>query len=267
MPRGVSRYDAAELQSRLWTPAVMTADGASWLDSGHPQRRTLSSGTITQIDDVWRRSSYVGQGNTSLAPAVSAINGRRAANFDKTNGVMLEYYTATAVMGNSFTMAICCAINAAGTNARPITFIRAAGGNDYDNTASVALIQRYAANSVETYHNNARRCSTTIVDGATMVFVVESDGTNVRHFLNGAAGGSGTWGTLALGTGQFGIGCYSSGGAATNYQGLWGEMVAVRVCATHVRQRLEGYLAHRWGLAEKLAGTHPYRNAPPLIGA
>jgi hypothetical protein len=34
---------------------------------------------------------------------------------------------------------------------------------------------------------------------------------------------------------------------------------------TGERQRLEGYAAHKWGLAGSLPGGHPYKSAPPHI--
>lgn len=269
MPRGVSAYDEARLQRRLWTPAPLVGDGSSWFDTGNPQRRTLASGTYANLADAWGLPPYMQNANTSTAPAysVTGINGRPSANFDKvTNGLMLEFFTATAVMANSFIVAFAGAINAVGSNARLISYIRAAGGNDFDNSGSIALLYRSATNTLSTFQNGGSRASTTIVDGANMIFTVESDGTTCRHYLNGTAGGSGAWGTISLGTGQWGVGTSNSGPGATGYQGLWGEMVAVRLYAPHLRQRLEGYLAHKWGLQASLAGTHPYRNSPPLIG-
>lgn len=29
------------------------------------------------------------------------------------------------------------------------------------------------------------------------------------------------------------------------------------------REKLEGYMAHKWGLAGKLPGAHPYKSSPP----
>jgi prepilin-type N-terminal cleavage/methylation domain-containing protein len=46
-----------------------------------------------------------------------------------------------------------------------------------------------------------------------------------------------------------------------------GEMAEVVVATTALsaenRQRLEGYLAHRWGTASALPANHPFRSAPP----
>lgn len=267
MPRLWTPYEEAEQQGRLWTPAMVPeANRVAWFDTSNADFCTYASGTYSAINDVWRGTPDMQQGTTSLAPAISNIRGRRAANFDKTNGVMLEYYAATSAMANTFIICLVCAVNAAGTNARPLTFIRAAGGNDYDNTASMAIMSRNAANTIETYFNNAQRCTTTIVDGEVMLFTIECDGTNLRHYLNGVAGGSGTVPSINLGNGQFGVGCYSSAPSTTNYQGPWGEMVAVKnVSGAPWRHRIETAAAWKWRLNHKLK-AHPGVHGPSLIG-
>jgi hypothetical protein len=42
-------------------------------------------------------------------------------------------------------------------------------------------------------------------------------------------------------------------------------MISADFVTTDVRQRIEGYLAHKWGLAGKLAANHPYKNSPPMV--
>jgi hypothetical protein len=47
-----------------------------------------------------------------------------------------------------------------------------------------------------------------------------------------------------------------------------GEMIIVPwTVSTMLRQTIEGYLAHKWGLTGSLAASHPYKNAPPLLPA
>lgn len=56
----------------------------------------------------------------------------------------------------------------------------------------------------------------------------------------------------------------NSGGAA-NVAGMdLGEIVAIQgALSVDDRQKLEGYLAHRWGLAANLPSDHPYKTTPP----
>jgi hypothetical protein len=61
-------------------------------------------------------------------------------------------------------------------------------------------------------------------------------------------------------------------GAGINGGDRWlngdlGELIITRTALSAAeRQRLEGYAAHKWGLAANLPGGHPYRSAAPLAG-
>ena len=52
-------------------------------------------------------------------------------------------------------------------------------------------------------------------------------------------------------------------GAALRLDGKIGEVAAIASSATADRERLEGYAAHRWGLAGLLPTGHPWKGAAP----
>jgi hypothetical protein len=48
--------------------------------------------------------------------------------------------------------------------------------------------------------------------------------------------------------------------------GLIAEIIVIDgVSTTNTRQRIEGYLAHKWGLASNLPIGHPYKSTPPTL--
>ena len=50
------------------------------------------------------------------------------------------------------------------------------------------------------------------------------------------------------------------------YDGLIVEVILVDAAASSdTRQRIEGYLAHKWGLAGSLPAGHPYKSAAPTV--
>ena len=57
-------------------------------------------------------------------------------------------------------------------------------------------------------------------------------------------------------------------GAANRYfDGAIGECILIDSPVTNAtRQKLEGYLAHKWGLTSNLPSNHPYKDQEPLIG-
>ena len=59
---------------------------------------------------------------------------------------------------------------------------------------------------------------------------------------------------------------YNAGSTSDNrgWKGGFGEFVALSANAsTEDREKLEGYLAHKWGLSEDLPSDHPYKNEAP----
>jgi hypothetical protein len=91
-------------------------------------------------------------------------------------------------------------------------------------------------------HNGA--ASAVVVDGGTPV--------------TGSAGAGAPGGDLTIGAGI--------NGGDRWLNGDLGELIVTRTAlTTGERQRLEGYAAHKWGLAGSLPGGHPYKSAPPHI--
>lgn len=55
-----------------------------------------------------------------------------------------------------------------------------------------------------------------------------------------------------------------SGSSPIYFGGMIGEIVVVNEFLSDAdRQKIEGYLAHKWGLAGSLDAGHPYKSAPP----
>jgi len=63
------------------------------------------------------------------------------------------------------------------------------------------------------------------------------------------------------------LGNITVGGAGTDYQDTTlGEFIIINgTVDAATRQKLEGYLAYKWGLTANLPTTHPYKSVPPLI--
>lgn len=263
MGRPLSAWEIARAQGQLWTPAAERGAISGWFDFSEPSSISWATG-ISQIRSRDDAAVLMEQGGGSAQPGFGEINGRRAASFGASNKLLLQFTSANSVMSNSFVVGLVASItSASGANSRIITWMQSA--SDYDSSTSVALLYRLSANTWATYQNNGARATTSgCTDGVPHVFVVESDGTTCRHYRNGVAGGSGNWGTISLGSGgRWAMGCYTSGGGATDLRGQVGEIVAIRGWRAGLADRLAGYLAHRW--RRPLEGG-PYALRPPLIG-
>lgn len=52
-------------------------------------------------------------------------------------------------------------------------------------------------------------------------------------------------------------------GTNQTHQGLIGEIIIVSTFDVNLRQKIEGYLAHKWGLTANLPSDHPYKTVAP----
>lgn len=270
MPR-YAPYEAAALQGRLWTPAELQPNLYCWLDA--------LTGTIESATNVLRMRDRSGRGMNhyqatgAVQPPLTqrAINGRRALSYANSGGYWMG--SETTVSLNSATAFECAAVltmtGDGASYARIFTLGRGGVSEDFNTAAFCIPLLRFQANqSISTYWNLNDRCITA-VPTTPFIFRASYDGTNIRHWLNGAAGSSGTMSpTLNNTNTQFYTGY--TGLNTAPYGGFVGEIIFVAgttAFSTLNGQRLEGHLAWRWGMQDLLPASHPFRNAPPLIGA
>jgi hypothetical protein len=272
MPRGVSIYDEARLQGRLWTPTAIASGLRLFCDFGDLSRLTVDSGSggITST----ARNIAAGMINTGTRPsyATNGFNGRISANFNGANQGMRSDTSTT------FTVPAVAVIAGAWTTAtsnggRLLTY--ASVNFDGGHASGCIIAMRNGTGSpgqVVTYNQGAIRATTnSVIDGNPLVFsVVFGSGASasVAHYFNGAAGGTGNLSGFSPAAGRYLMARFDeSGSGAANITGPYGS--AVVYCgddAAAWRTRIEGWTAWRWGIQSRLAASHPYRNAPPLIG-
>jgi hypothetical protein len=61
---------------------------------------------------------------------------------------------------------------------------------------------------------------------------------------------------------------YSIGGQYTTPRkthGVMGEILMVESTTTPIREKIEGYLAHKWGMQASLPNEHPYKSSVPTV--
>ena len=91
-----------------------------------------------------------------------------------------------------------------------------------------------------------------VANGATAETELWMDGTSEGGTSSGTAGLDG----VTIGA--------TDGGDSGNWDGTIGEVILLSSDASDLdRQKVEGYLAHKWGLEGSLPADHPYKNAAP----
>jgi len=86
-------------------------------------------------------------------------------------------------------------------------------------------------------------------------------GGNLGCFIDGSAGPTASQPDNKSGSNTLRIGAY--GNDATGFDGDIAEVVIWRSVSTADREKIEGYLAHKWGLTANLPSSHPYKSSAP----
>jgi len=96
------------------------------------------------------------------------------------------------------------------------------------------------------------------------IFLLKLDFTNnvAKIFVDGSQSGSNISYTTSLGATALRV--WANRGNSFQPSGDIAEFVIVEDSSTSTQEKIEGYLAHKWGTASALPSSHPYKNNPPI---
>jgi hypothetical protein len=144
-------------------------------------------------------------------------------------------------------------------------------GNDFNQTTAVAYTTTEGGSNFD------------VVGSSGISYQIKSAGTKPTPlgvygevfstttgslYTNGTlAGTDASFNAFAASSGQgYGVGSRFLGGLSGSLRGRIGEIVYIDSnLSTLNREKLEGYLAHKWGLTGSLPGGHPYKTTAPTI--
>jgi hypothetical protein len=136
-------------------------------------------------------------------------------------------------------------------------------GNTVDNTqlrikgADQSL--EYA--SANPYWIAPSKTTTTLTNSVPVIGCFIGD-TSLKFTINGSLEDSGT------GNDGSGFTTYNQIGNCISpapFDGKIGEIIMVSTIDTVIRQKIEGYLAWKWGLVSNLPSDHPHKSFPPIV--
>lgn len=232
----------------LWTPAELGASLALWLDADDASTITLNGATVSQWRDKSGNSRHVSQGTPSLQPAYLAanLNGKAGIDFYLNKG--LNTNTSNPVV--AFAITVIKARNATwnnyhamldsyGSTPQRIGGMRASGSNGF-------WVDPYPA---ATWDDGAQK--TPSLSGYNNITSPRIVGFTVT------AGRGNPMTGITIGN----FSTVTQGGSGVQY-----EIVALATApSADDRQKLEGYLAWKWGTVANLSVTHPYKSEAPTI--
>jgi len=266
---------AVSAEPALWTPADITT--ALWLDAADANTLfdatsggslVAADGTVARWEDKSGNANHATQSTSGSRPLrkTNIQNGLDTLLFDGSDDWLSG--AATPCTSNNKTI-ISVAKNAAGAGGG-VLYMNQQGNNNkffarqrFANNTSIVGGDGVANNVTITANLSTAWESFTISSwtqqSSNRAVFYWNNGTSyattgIPDNENGSAG-------YRLGTGQ------SSPGALVNvFPGDIGELVILNSQAsTDTRQRIEGYLAHKWGLTANLPNDHPYKTAAPTV--
>jgi len=256
------------LLTEPWTPARITT--ALWLDAADASTVTLNSSTVSQWNDKSGNGKNAFQATASLQPAYSATSflGKPGITTDGVDDSLVianlssqfsnlthgVYWVFLRVNNNSalYQPSVAGYPTNGTADAGSLHYIKSNNtGASYSYFTGLAGSPNY--DGVGTYTDNT---------GNIMAFQANTAGTNWEVHKNGtlesAASGINNPSSSVNG---YVLGKQINPPRHGNF--TFAEMIMVQSTDAATRQRIEGYLAHKWDLTANLPSGHPYKSTAP----
>ena len=254
-----------------WTPAQIST--VFWLDASASSTITIATGVSTWAD-LNGNGVNATQASGSLQPSYSATafpGSLPGVLFDGTDDIL--DISTTAMQNQTHGVYWVMSRSGAGTGGdfyRPMIGVRASAGTGTDRGALHYVKNGNNFGACYPYYQGPGAGAYDLSAGT----VYSNSTGNVMAFQSNTTGW-GVWrnGTIESTTSTIStpdttnIG-YSIGGqysTTRRMHGVIGELIMVQTTDTTTRQKIEGYLAWKWGLTSSLPADHPYKTAAPTI--
>jgi hypothetical protein len=255
-----------------WTPLQLASQLAGWWDADDAASFTIATG-VSQWADRSGSARHLAQSTPSLQPAriANALNGRAGVAFAQK---ALVCTAALAPVPGAFSLVIVASSDPAGANNRGLVSLYPGGATaDYAAGTAAVLMEQMANGSYQSYSANllGANSGAGLASAGAKLLASEKDASNTFLFRANGALSPVTGATIAasnLATASvILVGARNVGGvnpATYGYAGTLHEIALVGGALPAAdRQKLEGYLAAKWGLQALLPAAHPYKSSAP----
>ena len=257
------RWDGRKfVQTKLWQPSDLTSSIGAWYDAADADTIIESLGAVSQWDDKSSNGNDVVQLTASEQPDISTRtqNGLPVMDWSNAANTCMRNATPSGIPSSTWDLFFVFKRDDIDVGDRYLITLNGGGSNGQIRG------NRFADYSIE---------HTADVTG-TIKTRTDGNGDTNPHILGCRYSGSnlGLWvdGTQTVAdiatTGTTTIDQFINVGAnafeAQTLDGWLAEIIVVPYLSAADRQRVEGYLAWKWGLESNLPSGHDYENAPPL---
>jgi len=230
-----------------WTPAKLSTE--LWLDASDSGTITESSGAVSQWADKSGNENNVSQANSSLQPLTNTntLNSKNVIYFDGSD-LMNATFEATLTQPNSVFAVF---------KRKNLDSFLFDGVNDINRHTFTFYL---ADSKYFSFAGSLLFGSVSDTNAHMMGSVYNSNSSEI--FIDGTSDAKGDVGTQDMD----GITLGGRYNGQQYYDGDIAEIIVVDdILSESDRQKLEGYLAHKWGLEGNLPALHPYKSSPPTV--
>ena len=242
-----------------WTPSQINT--IAWYDGADTARISSVSNIINTVEDKSSNgvTLTVPSGNTGPKTGTRTLSNLNVIEWD-TSGQLLENSSFSHNQASSaLYLGIIFKVDVDGLQ----DFLFA--GRDSVSPGNRMAIRRNVANSnIEILGGsgtgvNIRISSPTnsCTEGNEYIILVKLNSTTSEIRINGVSQAVGNIGTNTLNT-------FTIGGNALGVQNIDGYIAEFVAFLDPEEEKIEGYLAHKWGLSYLLPASHTYKTSPPF---
>lgn len=242
-----------------WTPDDITT--ALWLDAADASTITESGGVVSQWNDKSGNGNHVAQSTSTLRPVVasSVLNSKPVIRFDGTDDRLA---TAAALFTTPIfgVYAVTANRNPSGESSWAGQYLAGDSGRTliYQNGVNTRLAAIFDGFGSIGHNGTA--------DSSFHLFGYEKNLTNGNLYYEAVNVGTSSSMSTTISNTTWKIGEPAGGSGGLFFPAALdaAEIVILSAPAsTSDRQKIEGYLAHKWGITANLPAGHPYKTAAP----
>ena len=250
-----------------WNPALIST--ALWLDAADASTVTTVSGLVSQWNDKSGNNRHFTQTTPGNRPTYNLTHINNKPAVQKIQGTSDNIGLITASLG--------IAADAPRTTVFVFKHINISGlNNELWGSGTGTMIDVGGFHGLNTW--KIRNLSNNLIGTAgantvsDKIMLIRGSNTSTDYRQSGGADSgvlatnAHAWDTTA-GVRMFNVNLSSN--TDRNYKGgAVGEWIVIpEVVSNAIAEKLEGYLAHKWGLTANLPETHPYKYQVPTPGA
>jgi len=264
------RACGADNSQSNWT-ATQNTSSEEWTLSGVTSSKALYDATsgvqvigtsVTQWNDLSGNGNHLTPSNNGGTNDHTLVS-KELNNLDVVRHDTDDYYSKSigSVSGN-ITFAILCKVNGTGLSGSDSIFSMAGAAPSFQLQAGIN--NQFRAHLAASTGIGSDTSNTTNYADAWHIFLLKLDIANTvgKVFVDGSQSGSDISYTTSLGATTLRI--WTNRGNSSQPSGDIAEFVVVEDSSTSIQEKIEGYLAHKWGLSANLPNNHPYKSSAPI---